>query len=356
MAWFDNLLLRSPNARIRCKAVDHLSGSSRPSDTELICASLHDESAHVRRVAVTALARTNPPGTERSLVAALKDPSFEVRAAAARALGRLGAVGSTNALVACLRDLDASVRIAAADALRALKWKPSTLEEVAFFEIALGNTPAPVPVATVPEKVANVPHQDTAFYRRLAAEELRERTDPRRIPSLLADLRGSDLLGRLSAIHDLGLFDDPKATQIVLALFRDRDCEVRLAAAQALARRDDVPPVHFLGLLQDSSPAIRLAVVQFLGRIHHEQIVRVLAPLLCDPSAQIRAATAVAMREIGHPSAIEALVMSLAGQDEQTRPAVERTLEHLNPAWRRSQVALRAPDQLCASMAAEAMP
>jgi len=342
MAWLDSLLLRSSKARIRCKAVEHLAGSSRPSDTELLCASLQDADAHVRCAAVAALARTNAPGTEASLVSALKDPSFEVRAASARALGRLGAVGSTQALAACLKDLDAAVRIAAADALRSLNWKPSTREEVAWFDIALGNTPPAVPLKTAPEDTADVPNQDTAFYRRLAAEELKARTDPHRIASLLADLAGNDLLARLAAIHDLGQVTHPQVTQALLALFRHRDREVRLAAAQTLARRDDLPPVHFLGLLQDPSPEVRLAAVQFLGRIHHEQIVQVLSPLLSDPSAQVREATAMAMCEIGHPSAIEPLVMSLAEQDEQTRRAVERTLEHINPAWRHSEAAALA--------------
>jgi HEAT repeat protein len=295
MGWLDTLRLRSTNPRLRCKAVENLSGSNRPSDTELLRASLQDKDTRVRCAAVRALERTNTPDSHRSLVAALADPSFEVREASARALGRLGVVGSVEALAACLRDADAAVRIAAAGALRSLGWRPSTREELAWFEIDLGNTPAAVSAGYVPEQPAAVSNQDTAFYRRMAAEALKEKTDPQRIKSLLADLRGNNLLARVSAVHDLGQASDPHIAQVLLELFRDRDPEVRLAAAQVLARRDDSPPAHFLGLLRDTSLEVRLAAVQFLGRIRHEQIAEVLSPLLSDPSLEVRQATALAL-------------------------------------------------------------
>ena len=48
MAWLASLLLKSPKPRMRCKAVESLSGSSRPSDTELLFASLDDVNPRVR--------------------------------------------------------------------------------------------------------------------------------------------------------------------------------------------------------------------------------------------------------------------------------------------------------------------
>jgi len=346
MAWFDSLLLRCSSPRIRCKAVENLSGSSRPSDTELLCASLHDKDSQVRCAAVRALAKANRPDSLRLLVGALKDPGFEVREAAARALGRLGSLGSAPALAACLTDPDAAVRIAAAAALRSMGWKPSTREELAWFEIALGNTPAPAAVVSVPASDDTVPNQDTTFFRRMAAEALKERTDPRRIKSLVADLRGSDLLARVSAVHDLGQFSDPQITQLLLALFRDREPQVRLAAAQALSKRSDAPPAHFVGLLQDTSAEVRTAAVQFLGRIRHEQIAQVLFPLLADPSLHVRQAAAVALGRIGSPSAIEALVVSLADPDDQMRETVQRALERTDPQWVYSDAAVSARGRL----------
>jgi HEAT repeat protein len=315
MAWLDTLRLKSPNPRMRCRAVENLSDSSHPSDTERIFASLHDENAQVRCAAVRALGKTNTPDSQGSLVRALQDTSFQVREAAARALGRLGALSSVPELAACLRDPDAAVRIAAAGALRALGWKPSTREDLAWFEIALGNTPVAVPAGDAPAALDTTePNQDTSFYRRMAAETLKETNDPGRIKSLLAALRSNDLLVRTSAVHDLGQSRDPQITGELLKLFRDQDPEVRLAAAQVLAGRDDSPPAHFLGLLQDTSCEVRLAAVQFLGRIRHQQIATVLVPLLSDPSLQVRQAAATAMELIGNRAAVQPVV---ASQDKE---------------------------------------
>jgi HEAT repeat protein len=329
------LLLKSPDPRMRSKAVENLSGSSHPSDTELIFASLQDTNTQVRCAAVRALAKANKPGAQEALVGALRDPSFQVREAAARALGRPGELSSAKALAACLRDPDAAVRIAAAGSLRTIGWKPATTEELAWFEIALGNTPAAVSAGNRPAETLNAePSQDTAFHRRLAAEALREKNDPVRINALLAALRGNNLLARVSAVHDLGQINDPRIIQELLKLFRDRDREVRLVAAQTLAARDDSPPAHFVGLLQDESYEVRLAAVQFLGRIRHQQIVEVLVPLLSDENTLVRQATAKTLGLIGQPSAIEALVISLGDKNDHMRYTVQQALEQIDPGGR----------------------
>ena len=338
-AWTQSVLLRlarwllkSSDARMRCKGVENLSDSSHPSDTELIFASLQDKNPLVRSAAVRALPKANKPGTQGALIGALRDTTFQVREAAARALGRLGELSAANALAGCLRDPDAAVRLAAAGSLRTIGWKPATNEELALFEIALGNTPAAVSPGNSPAPVVNTgSNQDTAFFRRLTAESLREKNDPIRINALLAALTGNDLLARVSAVHDLGELNDPRITQELLKLFRDPEAEVRLVAAQTLARHDDSPPAHFVGLLLDNSYEVRLAAVQFLGRIRHEQIVEVLVPLLSDENVLVRQATAKALGQIGQPSAIEALLVSLGDEDEHVRYTVEQALEQIDP-------------------------
>jgi HEAT repeat protein len=298
---------------MRCKALESLSESRHPSDTERIFASMDDQSPQVRCAAIRALAKSDTPDSQISLVRALQDECFEVREAAARALGRLGALSAAGDLAVCLRDPDAAVRIAAAVALRAIGWKPTTREESAWFEITIGNIPGAASASDPPsDALFTESNQDTSFYRRLAVAELKERNDPQRINSLLVALRGTDLLARVSAVHDLGQVNDPQITKELLTLFRDPDPEVRLAAVQVLAGRDDSPPAHFLGLLLDASPEVRLAAVQFFGRIHAQQITEVLVPLLSDPNLQVRRATAAAIGVTGDASAIEDLVASSA--------------------------------------------
>jgi HEAT repeat protein len=332
---------------MRCRALEGLANSSHPSDTERIFASLRDQSPLVRCAAVRALGKANKAGAQSSLVRALQDPSFQVREVAARTLGQLRALSAAHDLAAALRDPDAAVRIAAAGALRALGWKPSTQEELAWFEIALGNTPAAVPsgnAAAVDPAIE--PIQDTSFYRRVVAEDLREKSDPRRINALLSALHGNNSLARVSAIHDLGQVNEPRVTQELLNLFRDQDPQVRLTAAQVLAERVDSPPAHFLSLLQDSSDEVRVAAVQFLGRIRHQQMVQVLCPLLTDPSLPVRQAAASALGCIGDHSAIEPLVAGLSDENDQMRQTVAAALEQIDPAWINSDAAFNAASRL----------
>jgi HEAT repeat protein len=180
----------------------------------------------------------------------------------------------------------------------------------------------------------------------MAAEDLKQRNDPARIKSLLADLQSGDLLACVSAVHDLGQSNEPQITEVLLRLFRHRETNVRLAAAQAVASREDAPPGHFLGLLQDPNFEIRLTAVKFLGRIRHKQIAEVLFPLLADPKLEVRQATATALGLIGNPSAIESLVVSLADEDEHMRLVAEHALEQINPAWMHTEAAQNARGRL----------
>jgi HEAT repeat protein len=315
-----------------------------------VLASLHDESPDVRCVALRALAKKgNRPETLKSLVSALGDTSSEVREMAARVLARLGNASVGDALVSCLKDPEASVRSAAASALRALGWRPSTHEEAARFDIALGNTPDPV-AAALPQPEAST-ESNTAFSRRMQAELLKERNDPARIRTLLAAAFGSDLLARVSAIHDLGQVTAPGVSQALPRLLRDPEPEVRLAAAQALVDRDDTLPAHFVGLLQDSSPDVRLVAVRFFARVPNHQVTHILLPLLADPVANVRQATATTIGFDGNSAAIEDLVVALMDEDIQVRRVAQESLERIDRNWWCSAGAVAARRRLQALLA-----
>ena len=246
-----------------------------------------------------------------------------------------------------LSDPSSDAREAAASALRQLGWKPSTKEDLARFEIALGNTPAAVSIgeAAVDPLLADLTHE-TSFHRRAAAEALRELNDPRKIAPLLEALKDSDPTVRVSTIHSLGSVASEHVMAEILKLFRDRDPHVRLAAAQVMARRNDSPPAHFMCLLEDKSFEVRLAAVQFLGRIRNPQVAELLLPLLSDTDVDVRQATAAALGTLGNPSAIEALVISLTDEDKMVRRAAERSLDQLDPTWTGSAAAQHARAQL----------
>jgi HEAT repeat protein len=352
-AWWDSLRLKSTNPLVRSKAVENLSGSTRSGDTERLLASLQDESPHVRCAAVKALEKARSQNTLRSLLIALNDDAPEVREAAARVLGRSGVPKVTGELVMCLKkDTDLSVRRAAAGALRALGWRPSTREEAALYDLALGNTRAAISASGIPMESATVePAQDTAFHRRMRAETLRERDDPARIASLLTAARSEDLLARISAIHDLGEVNNPAVSEELPRHLRDPEKEVRFAAAQALAGRADTQPAHLLGLLEDSSDEIRLVAVRFFSRVPSQQIAQVLLPLLCDPVAEVREATATTIGLIGDAASIEDLVVALTDDDARVSRAAHQSLNQLDPNWLVSEGASAARPRLEALLA-----
>lgn len=338
LALWGNARLKSDDPLVRSKAIENLSASSHSRDTERVFASLNDQSPQVRCAAVRALEkRSRTPEGLKCLVRALGDSSGEVREAAALILGRSGNQQVTSALAGCLRDPEPSVRRAAAGGLRALGWRPSTQEEAARFDIALGNTPdafsAPAP------KHDFSPETNTAFHRRIRAEAEREKNDPARISALLASAHSDDLLIRLGAIHDLGQATSHAVSQELLKFLSDPEKEIRLTAAQALSGRADTLPADLLGLLEDSSSEVRLVAVRFFARVPNRQITHLLLPLLSDSIVDIRQATATAIGFEGNVGAIEELVLSLMDEDADVRHAAHESLHRIDSNWLASDAA-----------------
>ena len=344
-SWWGNLRLKSTDPAIRTKAIEHLSSSRLSRDTERVFASLHDESPNVRCAAVRALEKSKRPDALKSLVGALSDRAPEVREMAALVIGRSGKANAVDALAGCLRDPEPSVRRAAAGGLRAMGWRPSTRQESARFDIALGNTPDTISAApnVAPDPS---PETNTSFHRRMRAVAEREKNDPTRISALMAAAHSTDLLARISAIHDLGQATSQAVSDELLTFICDREPEVRLAAAQALSIRADTLPSHLLGSLEDSNPEVRLAAVRYFARVPNRQITHVLLPLLSDSLAVIREATASAIGFDGNTAAIEDLVICLMDEDNQVRQAAHLSLAEIDANWLASDGARTARPRL----------
>jgi len=344
-SWWGNLILKSSDPQVRSKAIEHLSGSRHSRDTERVFASLHDKSPSVRCAGVRALEKSKRPEAFKSLLAALSDRAPEVREAAVLVLGRSGNPKVLGSLAASLRDPEPSVRRAAAGGLRSMGWRPSTSEEAARFDIALGNTPDAVSAAPslVPEPS---PETNTAFHRRMRAEIEKEKNDPTRVSTLLAAAHSNDLLARISAIHDLGQATSRFVSEELLKFICDREPEVRLAAIQALSMRADTLPAYLLGCLEDSSSDVRLVAVRYFARVPNRQITHLLLPLLSDPIVQIREATANAVGFDGNTAAIEDLIVSLMDEDGMVREAAHLSLAQIDPNWLYSEGAKAARPRL----------
>ena len=173
MVWWNTLRLKSNSPEVRSKALERLDPARDARSLELLLAGLGDEDAQVRCAAVKGL---EPVKDDQSLIAlttALQDPNSKVREVAAAALGRVGDARAFPHLAGLLNDSHTGARRAAAAALRSLGWKPSSNEEVALFEVALGHTrtAALAGQASINALVTELKH-DTSFQRRAAAEAL----------------------------------------------------------------------------------------------------------------------------------------------------------------------------------------
>ena len=180
MVWWNTLRLKSNCPEVRRKALESLNPTRDARAFELLLASLGDEDAQVRCAAVKGLEQVRDDPSMIALATALKDPNSEVREAAAAVLGRVGDARTFPYLAGLLKDSHPGARRSAAAALRSLGWKPSTSEEVALFEVALGHARAAAfeGQAAVKALVTELKH-DTSFHRRAAAEALENVDDPR---------------------------------------------------------------------------------------------------------------------------------------------------------------------------------
>jgi HEAT repeat protein len=357
MAWLNKMRLKSTDPEVRSKAVEKLDGSANSPDTDRIYASLTDESPQVRCAAIRALEKAHNRLSVESMIGALQDVSYQVRMSAVHALGRMRDVTSISPLVECLKDPEESVRMAAASALQDLGWMPLTEEELALFEIALGKPSTNAASAEDADPFLAEPMSGPTLRDSVENGTKQTSGNTENLRIFLAGLADTNPGIRISAIQALGKVPGEEIKAKILKLFRDRDPSVRIAAIQALASRDDLAPAFFLGLLDDPNPAIRLAALRFLGRVHHEQVADALLPALSDEDATVREATAAALGSIRNLCAVESLVVSLIDEARSVRQAAELALDQIDPNWllspatQTARVQIQAALSLCAPAA-----
>jgi len=338
---------------VRRKALTRLGGNAdaRLLDSVLVC--LKDEDAGVRCAAIEAIERLKVDHSGVCLITMLQDSCPLVRKVAATVLGRLGETRSIDGLGMLLKDSDDNVRLAAANSLKALGWRPSSNEDEARFEIALGNAKAAARAggAAVQALVKELKH-DTSFVRRAVAEALEDLDDPRMMKPLLEALGDEDPTVRVSVIHALSKVNSEGAAAALLTrLSREKDPRVRLAAAEVLGKRNDPGLVPaFVGLLSDSNFEVRVSALRFLGRNVDQGVAQDLARMLKDVDSDVRQAAAQALCLHANPTGIEALTLALGDEDRGVRSAAKLALEKIDDNWFSTEAAQRARVALEASL------
>lgn len=288
---------------------------------------LTDADGTVRRLALIELAELEEEDHAPWLAWALRDPDAQVRAEAAARLAYWEQPDVVQALAHALTDPDASVRQAAAHSLAELKDAESGRLLLPWLDM------------------------DDAFVKASVLRALRELRLAESFAPALRAASDANASVRLEAVGVLGWLKQQQALQTLVALARaDVHADVRRAAAGALglaaglsmdatvlpallaALQDPVWQVReeaattlgklslvasanaLVAALEDDYWQVRQRAARALGRLKQQSAIQPLvAHALQHSSANLRKEAAVALGEIGDPSAIPAL--EAAGQD-----------------------------------------
>ncbi len=205
---------------------------------------LRGETAGRRWGAAEGLGQLGDPRALPALVEALRDPHAFVRWAAAQAIGQIGEQRAVSLLLPLLQEKDPLVRRSAVDALahfnteevrralrRMLHDPDPSVRRNAIDAIARLSDPAAIDAL-----ILALDPQNEFWVRYSAAEALGIVGDHRAVPPLIEASRDPRPLLRRAVVSSLGLLRDSRAIPTLLQALEDEDAQVRLHAADGLAR------------------------------------------------------------------------------------------------------------------------
>jgi HEAT repeat protein len=142
------------------------------------------------------------------------------------------------------------------------------------------------------------------------------------VPALLAVLKDEDVSVRLAAVESLGNLSDPRAVDaLVQALRTDTDARVREAAAEALGEIHSARAVPGLiaALGSEKVSAVRAKIASALGEIKDKRAVEALGAAVRDADAEVRREAVSALGELESAAAVPMLIPALKDADAETR-------------------------------------
>ena len=294
-----------PDESVRRAAVEQLARFEDARARAAIAAALESRTPGVRAAAARALAHVSAEEALPKLRTACTDADPWVRYHAARSLGHFDRDDAREALVAlALHDPLPPVRIAAVEALAEVG-DAAALEALRpLADDSDAAVAAPTVLAlggardrgTLESLLDALTHEDRA--RRLAAlRSLARRADPASVSALTAAVRaGTDPEERELGMQALAAIDHEHAVEALVELAADpRRCRT---AVDALARLPDHRAAWLRPALAHEDVAVRLAVIEALGRMRPRAASTLLAEALHDGSPAVVAAAAHALARL----------------------------------------------------------
>jgi HEAT repeat protein len=323
-----------------------------PAAVDPLLGLLQDADEEIRNFAAVMLGNVRDPRSGDGLIAALRDPDVNVRHAAAASLGQIGDVRAVLPLV---------------DALRAEPWLQypaiHALGEIGDPRAAqaliglLGDEMLRGPVLEALGQLAGrdaLPHlvrylydADTALrnmaIRAIVGIEQRataagESLDPevqaalRRhdiVEHLLLMLEDEDPLNRRTAAITLGWLREPRAEPRLIELLAEPALQEYIT--HALVSIGCVDRAAYDMGLQHPADQVRQATIRCLAWIAPPWATDAVAPLIHDPSSEVRAEAAAAVGQLGHEDAAMLLFELLGDESELIQESAMTALARMVP-------------------------
>lgn len=161
--------------------------------------------------------------------------------------------------------------------------------------------------------------------RRLAAEDLGDWGDVAAVEPLVGVLSDSSPAVREAALDALVRIGGEPVVRAVLTALRSDHVPLRNAACFLLSQLGETVAGHLAALLTDADKDVRLFAIDTLGSIGSRSAEAGIIRALEDADVNVAAAAAAALGEIGADSTVPALIAALAS-DGWVRCAVAKSL------------------------------
>jgi len=287
-----------------------------------LVAALSDADTNVRHAAATSLGQIGSQAAVPRLVEALRGEPW-LQYPALHALGEIADPRAAPALVELLEDellrgpaLDALARLAPRDTL------PRIARHLLDPDPALRNSAIRAVVEIEQRATASGESLDPAVQAALRREEL--------VTHLLAMLGDEDARNRRTAAITLGWLREGRATGPLLELLAD--AAVREFASHALVSIGFRERELWERGLAHADDAVRLGTLRCLAWIAPPEGTALAAPLVHDPSAEVRAEAAAAIGQLGHEDAPMLLFELLRDESELIQESAMESLARMSPA------------------------
>ena len=170
--------------------------------------------------------------------------------------------------------------------------------------------------------------------RDLIVELLVEAAHPAIVPILIVDLQDDDKMTRYQAVERLGTIGDPAAIQPLIATFLDADIHVQNMATEALVGFGDAAVQPLIGVLQShTEEESRYRAAYALGTIGHPAALEPLLVALNDVSARVRSSAIYALEggfgRSDKARVVQAITAALDDPEARVRIRAATKLERL---------------------------